>query len=311
MAAREPDPAKRFARLDQVLDVDRFLTFAALEVLFVHWDGYCNAMNNYHVFHDTERNKMVFMPHGMDQLFEGGHSISSRVTPQLKGAVVRGLLTTGEGQRRYLERFNQVLTNHFQAAQLNTKVDQIAQRIQATTGLGMWDALQFKLGSRNLKSRISQRVDQVTGQLAKAEKPVSFSANGTLRLKDWRFKNGTTGTATGLTAMVDGHEVLEIRAGGPGSSGSWRKTIRLPPGRYEFTGLAKAKGLAPGVPSTGVLLRISGERSIEGISKSSNWDTVKYEFTTETAGDFDLICEFRGPQGAGFFDLSSLKLQRR
>src|SRR5262249_38297273 len=71
-AVREANPSNRLARLEQTLDVDRFLTFAALEVLFQHWDGYCMGPNNFRLFHDTDRDKLVFIPHGMDQLFGVG-----------------------------------------------------------------------------------------------------------------------------------------------------------------------------------------------------------------------------------------------
>lgn len=125
-AVRERDPAKRFSMLDQILDVDRFLTFAPLEVMFVHWDGYCMASNNYHIVHDAERGKMVFMPHGMDQILGVHGSLSTSITPPWRGSVARALLTTGEGHRRYLEKFKQVFTNHFQTDKLNAKVDRLS-----------------------------------------------------------------------------------------------------------------------------------------------------------------------------------------
>src|SRR6185436_13316467 len=39
-AANEKDPAERLAKLEKVLDVEQFITFAAIEALLVHWDGY-------------------------------------------------------------------------------------------------------------------------------------------------------------------------------------------------------------------------------------------------------------------------------
>ena len=38
---------------------------------------------------------------------------------------------------------------------------------------------------------------------------------------------------------------------------------------------------------------------------------MRHEFTTETAGNFELICEYRGPQEVGLFDLGSLSLATR
>ena len=33
------------------------------------WDGYVMNRNNYRVYHDLDTGKMVFFPHGMDQMF--------------------------------------------------------------------------------------------------------------------------------------------------------------------------------------------------------------------------------------------------
>ncbi len=309
-ATREKDPAKRFAQLDQVLDVDRFLTFAALEVLFVHWDGYCLAVNNYHVFHDADRGKLVFMPRGMDQLLGKNGSLATGITPQWKGSVARALFTTGEGRRRYLERFNQVFTNHFQTDSLNAKVDRLTQRIRPFAAPGNLDGLSFQLQTRSIKSRIAQRVSQVAAQLVKTESPLPFPADGVLALTGWRFRPGPQGDASGRTTGEKGHELLEVHAQGTGASGSWRKLVTLPPGHYELTGSGKVTGLAPGVPGTGILLRVSGERSVEGLLTATGWSPVRYEFTTEAPGSFELICEYRGAEGFGSFDLSSLKLRR-
>ena len=68
-AAQEPDAAQRWQHLQQVLDVDRFISFAAMELMANHWDGYCIGRNNFRVYHDRDTDKIVFFPHGMDQMF--------------------------------------------------------------------------------------------------------------------------------------------------------------------------------------------------------------------------------------------------
>src|SRR5205085_1704515 len=101
-AAREADPGKRLQRLQGVLDVERFRNFAALEVLLVHWDGYCaGAPNNYRVFHDVSRDKMVFMPHGMDQLLGVSSSTDFSITPSFNGVVAKGLFSIPEERRGF------------------------------------------------------------------------------------------------------------------------------------------------------------------------------------------------------------------
>src|SRR5205823_8934776 len=45
-AARESNALERMARLGKVLDVDRFISFIATEVLLAHWDGSMMNKNN-------------------------------------------------------------------------------------------------------------------------------------------------------------------------------------------------------------------------------------------------------------------------
>src|SRR4030095_3564082 len=64
-AAQEPDPAKRWQRLGQTLDVDRFVSFMAMEILTGHRDGYGLAKNNFRIYHDLGGGRLVFLPAGM------------------------------------------------------------------------------------------------------------------------------------------------------------------------------------------------------------------------------------------------------
>src|SRR5262249_36204758 len=51
-ACAEADPARRRAALEQCVDIERFLTFMALEALVGHWDGYVSNQNNWRVYFD-------------------------------------------------------------------------------------------------------------------------------------------------------------------------------------------------------------------------------------------------------------------
>src|SRR5262249_47648481 len=173
-AVREANPSNRLARLEQTLDVDRFLTFAALEVLFQHWDGYCMGPNNFRLFHDTDRDKLVFIPHGMDQLFGVGLSPSPLITPHWNGAVAKALFSTYEGRQRYLERLAQIFTNQFRADALTMRVEQMAARIRPVVASGLWEGMQYHMAVENLKGRIGRRVAQIQEQLTAPEQPLAF-----------------------------------------------------------------------------------------------------------------------------------------
>ena len=45
-AVKEPDPAQRMKKLSALLDLGRFITFAACEVFLDHHDGYCQRKDN-------------------------------------------------------------------------------------------------------------------------------------------------------------------------------------------------------------------------------------------------------------------------
>ena len=68
-AALEPELSRRWQRLQDALDVNQFITFMVVEVMICHRDGYCLARNNFRIYGDPETKRMVFFPHGMDQLF--------------------------------------------------------------------------------------------------------------------------------------------------------------------------------------------------------------------------------------------------
>src|SRR5262249_53937329 len=94
-ALKEPDPAKRIKNVAALLDVDRFISFAATEVFVVHRRGYTMDRNNYRVYNDPGTNRLVFIPHGMDQLFG---KPDAPLLPQWKGIVAKHVFDTPEGK---------------------------------------------------------------------------------------------------------------------------------------------------------------------------------------------------------------------
>jgi len=105
-ASQEPDLKKRWAKLNQALDVDRFISYAALEVMTWDWDGYVMHRNNYRLYHDLDTGRMVFLPHGMDQMFwETSHPMLP--LNRFDGLVARAVLETPPGRKLYRERFEE------------------------------------------------------------------------------------------------------------------------------------------------------------------------------------------------------------
>ncbi len=82
-ALRKPDDELVDA-LSAVLNIDRYITFWALEVLVSHPDGYSADRNNFYVYFDpTDAGRAVFIPWGADKTFLGDFSIDGYLTADL------------------------------------------------------------------------------------------------------------------------------------------------------------------------------------------------------------------------------------
>ena len=88
-ACHESDPAVRRDAIEARLDLDRFLSFMALERICGHWDGYSLNRNNYRLWFPAA-GRGIFLPHGMDQLFgdpEAG--VFDHASPLVAAAVMQ------------------------------------------------------------------------------------------------------------------------------------------------------------------------------------------------------------------------------
>ena len=309
-ATKLTNRSNRWVRLESLLDVDRFLTFAAVEMLLQHWDGYCLGPNNYRVFHDIDRDKMVFMPHGLDQTLGVGISPPKSILPVCKGVVAQAILSNPEGRSRYLKRLSEVFTNHFQTEILLAKMDTLAARISSDADSGIFSGWQYRSALDDFKTRIQRRHDEVAQQLAHPESPLRFGEEGIAKISGWQPKKGNQNSMASRRVRDDGANWLELKATGTWTSGSWRRQILLEGGRYELSCLARAVGLSAGATNAGVMVRISGERESTGLSINADWAPLQYAFELPGLVSVELICEFRGTEGFGQFDATTLKLKR-
>lgn len=126
-AAREPDPARRWHRLQQTLDVDQFLAYTAVSILLADWDGYALKRNNYRVYFDTESGQAHFFPHGLDQLLQRA---ALPLYPEFKGLVARRLLELPEGRQAYNAQLRRAFTDVFQWDRINPRLAQAAAALR-------------------------------------------------------------------------------------------------------------------------------------------------------------------------------------
>ena len=337
-AATNGDVARRVGDLRQCLDLDRFLTLLTLDVMLWNWDGYALNRNNYRVFHDASTHRLVFMPHGMDQMFWKplGPIITGRA-----GLVARGLLQTEEGRRLYLERFNQVYPRVFNAPALTNRVRELAARIRpALTNDGLFAKFQFERGVNLLCQRIALRAQSIEEQLAGLKTFRKLGLNETVHLADWDPRNVLSRPVLDRAQAPD---ALHITAS-KGSAGAWVHVAWLEEGAYTLSGRIKTAGVVPNPRQSlrGAGLRVvstrkqndgvhwdwfpfreSGDLARRGemaipnapnprLSGTRDWTVVTYQFELrQPLADLELLCELYADAGEAWFDLNSLQLTRK
>jgi len=104
-----------------------------MEIMLAHWDGYAQNRNNYRVFHDFDSGRLVFLPHGLDQMFgvvadASGvqhHAPVARVGRQSRFAHTR--------RTPYpLPAHEPALTNVFQSGGAHQSVQELATLVRPT-----------------------------------------------------------------------------------------------------------------------------------------------------------------------------------
>ncbi|HEX7898688.1 MAG TPA: CotH kinase family protein [Planctomycetota bacterium] len=121
-AAQLPDPATRFKELERLLDGDRWVSYLAIEALMFDWDGYPMNRNNYRLYHDPKRDKIVFIPSGTDQMFADPNGT---LLPNYNGFLAKAYITTPDGRLRYLNRLDEILKTCWKVEDWNKRLDEV------------------------------------------------------------------------------------------------------------------------------------------------------------------------------------------
>jgi hypothetical protein len=257
---------------------------------------------------------MVFMPHGLDQMFATGQGPQGSsylpIFPHLNGSVASAVIGTTEGRARYLQRFGELRTNVFKLDAITNRVRQLQARIRPVLAQVRPGYLQHHDAAVNYLCRqIVERSNSLDQQLAAKERGTTFDSNGATRLEGWRPRNNTGGGKFEISPNENGRKVLHIVADPGSSTSSYRTRVTLKPGHYRFEGFAKTH--CPARNDAGADLRISGGTPRQALRGETDWSKLGFEFDIEDPeGEVELVCELKGTRGEVWFDMNSLKLRR-
>lgn len=312
-AAIKTHQQNRLAELERVLDMERFLSLVAMEVIQCHWDGYAMNRNNYRLYNDRDSGRMIFMPHGLDQMFGIGDrpDLHTPLIPHMAGMVAGAAMATQEGRERYMKRLSELRTNVFVPEKIVARVRELEQRLRPVLArIGQGEVSYQRGAVEQLCRNILERAESIDEQLSTPRFELVFDEKGLAPLAGWRPRQGMTTEASRPPVEVDGRKALHLPASRENGAASWRMRIAVPQGRYRFEGLAKTVGAGKNGDG-GALLRISGSQSRQALRGDTEWTPLSFAFEVhEFMQEVEFVCELKGSRGEAWFDAESLRLKQ-
>ncbi|MGC8742779.1 MAG: CotH kinase family protein [Verrucomicrobiia bacterium] len=310
-AAREKDPNKCYELLKSNLEVERFISFMALEIMLCHWDGYTFARHNFRLYHDPSTDKITFIPHDLDQMM---HDPNVPVLPGVNGMVSQAILRIPETKQRYLQRFEEIFENYFRPEDLTNRIDRIVEKLKPQIEeVDKNLAKDFENRSRDLKQRIINRAQSIKRQLDSIKPKVSPTIGEITKADRWRIVND--GNSAQMNIVKENEKtLLHIKANSK-TMASFRTTARLEKGDYMFEALAKSARIRPisDGKGEGAGLRIAGSQTIRQnkLTGDAQWQKLVFQFSIDAPQEVELICELRAENGEVWFDTSSFKVYKK
>lgn len=165
-ACSEGDANKRYAAVNKLVDVDRFLSFTAIQIITADWDGYVRKPNNYRVYFDPKSGKAVFIPHGLDQMWQNP---GEGLWQGWGGMAARAILDHPEGKKKAIARLKEVTEKQFDLGKLNKRIDELAPRARAAieSAHGKGSGAGYDNEVKWLKERLKQRAGLLKRELPK------------------------------------------------------------------------------------------------------------------------------------------------
>jgi spore coat protein H len=338
-AAKLKDHSRRISEMRKVLDMDRFLSMAALDTLIWNWDGYANNKNNYRSFVDLDQNRVVLFPHGIDMTFS---KADAPIVTGRAGLIMRALMETTEGRNLYLNRLRELRTNVFNVPAILELADQINERLRPVLAKdGTLSRQQSVAGW--YRTRIREREEEVDAQLAGLRELLQLGPGAPTSITNWTA--GARATGVFLEKTTDQPLALHIVANDPVRLASWQSTLWLEEGQYRLEARLKTSDVQPiaGSSNSGAGLRVWSTRKIsqgpswswlpleasrdpqlrglipvmtntvqKRLAGNTGWTTITHDFDLrQPIADLEIQCVIENATGSAWFDASSLRIQRR
>ena len=310
--AVERDPRKRFQLLPRMLDMDRFCSLMALDVMTWNWDGYTMHHNNFRLFHDNKADRFIFIPHGMDQMFEQSHG---PIFPRFRGLVARSVMESPAARMQLYDRMNSLMGGVFSADLINRRIQEITTVLQQyLRDKDSYRAKRQQGEALSLQYQVTRRHDYLRQELSAGSRVPSFGPNGTHPLTQWNSRR-QFGRPQLRRTQEGPRSVMRIEAGGEDqiAMGKWVSRVWLKQGVYRFSGMMRTTQVQVIAQDTrgGAGLRATGAGRPNRVRGTRGWGPVSIDFRVDyPVKEVELSCELRAARGSAAFDARTLMLTK-
>ncbi len=287
-ALRVEAPLQRLEQAGRHLDLDRITTLAALQILLDDWDGYLRNRNNYRVYHAPDSDRLVLMPHGMDQLWR---SPRGSFTPPLTSLLGRRLFTVpamaDRLSRRMRDLTNTVFNPGFVDGVFTQAQARLRERLEQEGRTEEFAPVQRSVDETQRRTR--QRMAAFAGQPYQPPQTARFDDDGRMRLTEWQTLAPGKADSQPVSPVVadDGSRVFRLAADPDKNSTSLQKRVLLSPGLYRFEARVRTRSVSGPGAGLGFESGRRGQRFEEGdvkiqrVTGTHEWTSISREISLQ------------------------------
>ncbi|HIO45770.1 TPA: hypothetical protein EYN23_00260 [Candidatus Poribacteria bacterium] len=110
--------------IGELVDLDSFYTFWAMEGLLGLWDGYSGNKNNFFIYLNPDTNKFHFLPWGADTGFNGSKP-NELISVKTQGLIAHRLYQLESSRERYAKTIMDIIEKHWHEDELLAEINRI------------------------------------------------------------------------------------------------------------------------------------------------------------------------------------------
>ena len=124
------------AAIAELVDLDSFYTYWAVEGLLGFWDGYSGNNNNFFIYLNPDTDKFHFLPWGADSLFSKHSKLrhhnkaGAPISVKTQGLLTHKLYQQKSSRERYAKTMMGILENRWNEAELLAEIDRIDAMVE-------------------------------------------------------------------------------------------------------------------------------------------------------------------------------------